>query len=78
MHGYANIVDAENSPLAPCLQGEKLHQHEKSRFFKVEDTVTTMQPRKKKHLTKVSSEIQIFYDPLRCSLDNLKKSIMLH
>ena len=35
-------VDAENSPLAPCLQGEKLHHSEKCRFFKVRDTFTMM------------------------------------
>ena len=33
MHGYANFVDAENSPLAPCLQGEKSHHSEKMSFF---------------------------------------------
>ena len=49
----------------------------KCRFFKVEDTFTMMQPRKKKHLTKVSSGLKTFYYHLRCSWDNLKKSILL-
>ena len=33
MHWYANFVDAENGPLAPCLQGEKLHHSEKMSIF---------------------------------------------
>ena len=42
MHGYANIVDAENNPLAACIQGEKLHHYEKKSIFKVRDTSTMM------------------------------------
>ena len=33
MHGHANIVDAENSPLAPYLQGEKKHHWDKMWFL---------------------------------------------
>ena len=36
MHGYANIFDAENSPLAPCLQGEKLHHNEEMSIFQIQ------------------------------------------
>ena len=50
----------------------------KSRFFKVGDTFTMMYPQKRKHLTKISSGLKPFYDHLRCSWDNLKKSVLLH
>ena len=56
MHGYANFVDAENGPLAPCLKGEKLHHNEKMSIFKVRDTFTMMKP-----------WLKTFYDHLRCS-----------
>ena len=33
MRWYTNFVDAENGPLAPCLEGEKLHHSEKMSIF---------------------------------------------
>ena len=40
-------------------------------FFKVRDMLTIIQPRKKEHLTNVSSPLKTFYDHLRGCRDNL-------
>ena len=40
-------------------------------FFKVRDMLTIIQPRKKEHLTNVSSPLKTFYDHLRGRRDNL-------
>ena len=45
----------------------KIHdfRNQKSGFFKVWDTLPMIQPRKKKHLTNVSSPLKTFFDHLQ-------------
>ena len=59
------------------LQHAKMHVlgNQKSGFFKVWDTLTMIQLRKKKHLTNVSSPLKTFFDHLQGRWENRKKSI---
>ena len=59
------------------LQHAKMHVlgNQKSGFFKVWDTLTMIQLRKKKHLTNVSSPLKTFFDHLQGRWENPKKSI---
>ena len=51
----------------------KIHdfRNQKSGFFKVWDTLTMIQPRKKKHLTNVSSPLKTFFDHLQGRWENM-------
>ena len=55
-----------------CNRAKNACTVKKCRFFKVGDTLTTMLPRKKKHLTEVISPLKTFHDHLRSFGNNLK------
>ena len=61
------------APKGLCNRAKNVLRVKKCRFFKVRDTLTTMLPRKKKHLTIVVSPIKTFYDHSRTFWDDLKK-----
>ena len=59
------------------LQHAKMHVfgNQKNGFFKVWDTLTMIQLRKKKHLTNVVSPLKTFFDHLQGRWENRKKTI---
>ena len=68
----SSMSNSQNGPPKALVERLKIgRQTKKVDFFKVRDMLTIIQPRKKKHLTNVSSPLKTFYDHLRGRRDNL-------